>query len=129
VVCDNTWLSAEKVIKMRFGITGLMFGFFLCCNPIALGQDDDPDKKEARPDPNEGFTLSQRWCASCHIVSRDQSKGTDATPSFEMIARSPEFSVEKLAFFLLAPHPVMPNMSLSRAAARDIAAYIAQLRK
>jgi hypothetical protein len=39
------------------------------------------------------------------------------------------FNVEKLAFFLLDPHPVMPNMSLSRNEAQDIAAYIARIRK
>ncbi|MGY4419945.1 mono/diheme cytochrome c family protein [Bradyrhizobium sp. JR6.1] len=39
------------------------------------------------------------------------------------------FSPEKLAFFLLDPHPKMPNFPLNRAEAADIAAYVASLRK
>ena len=34
----------------------------------------------------------------------------------------------RLTFFLLDPHPKMPDMALSRAEAADLAAYIATLR-
>jgi mono/diheme cytochrome c family protein len=77
---------------------------------------------------DNGSRLAQRWCASCHVVSSSQSKGSDATPSFASIAQRADFNAEKLAFFLLHPHPIMPNMSLSRQEAQDIAAYIATLR-
>ena len=80
-------------------------------------------------DADNGSLLAQRWCTSCHIVSSTQSKGNDGTPSFASIAQRADFSVEKLAFFLLNPHPIMPNMSLSRNEAQDIAAYIARLRQ
>ena len=80
-------------------------------------------------DADNGSRLAERWCASCHIVSSTQSKGFDGTPSFASVAQRPDFSVEKLAFFLFNPHPIMPNMSLTRNEAQDIAAYIAQLRK
>jgi mono/diheme cytochrome c family protein len=76
-----------------------------------------------------GSRLAQRWCASCHIVSRSQSKGSDATPSFASIAQRSDFSVEKLTFFLLEPHPKMPNMALSRQEAEDLAAYIGRQRR
>ncbi len=79
--------------------------------------------------PNNGATLAQRWCAACHIVSSSQSKGTDITPSFASIAERPDFNVEKLAFFLLEPHPKMPNMSLSRDEAKDLSAYIGEQRR
>ncbi len=79
----------------------------------------------SRPDPQKGAVLAQRWCASCHVVAPDQTKAVDSARSFAAIARSPDFNVEKLAFFLLDPHPVMPNMALSRNEARDLAAYIA----
>jgi len=49
-------------------------------------------------------------------------------PSFASVARKPDFSPERLAFFLLDPHPKMPNFPLSRAEAGDIAAYIGSLR-
>ena len=80
-------------------------------------------------DANNGLRLAERWCASCHLVTRTQSKGADSAPSFASVAQRAGFSVEKLAFFLLDPHPIMPNMSLSRTEAADIAAYIARLRK
>lgn len=38
------------------------------------------------------------------------------------------FDAAKLAFFLLDPHPKMPNMQLTRSEAADIAAYISTLR-
>jgi len=79
-------------------------------------------------DADNGSRLAQRWCASCHIVSSSQSKGSDTTPSFASIAHRADFNVEKLAFFLLDPHPKMPNMSLTRSEAEDLAAYIATQR-
>jgi mono/diheme cytochrome c family protein len=85
----------------------------------------EPERKVPRADPEQGAVLAQRWCAACHVVSKSQSQATDGTRSFAAIAQSPDFSVDRLAFFLLDPHPVMPNMTLSRNEARDIAAYIA----
>ena len=76
-------------------------------------------------DVENGQTLAERWCTSCHVVSGSQSKGTDLAPSFASIAERPDFNVDKLAFFLLDPHPKMPNMALSRAEAANISAYIA----
>jgi hypothetical protein len=40
----------------------------------------------------------------------------------------PDFDAAKIAAFLLEPHPKMPNMSLSRTEAADLAAYIATLK-
>ena len=88
----------------------------------------DSETKKSVPDPEKGATLAQRWCASCHIVSPGQRSGIDGTPSFAAIAGRENFNVEKLAFFLLDPHPVMPRMALSRNEARDLAAYIAKQR-
>jgi mono/diheme cytochrome c family protein len=93
------------------------------------GAAAQPAEKAVRqPDPKQGAALAQRWCASCHVVSKEQAKASDGTRSFAAIAQSPDFSVEKLAFFLLDPHPVMPSMTLSRDEARDLAAYIGTLR-
>jgi mono/diheme cytochrome c family protein len=85
----------------------------------------EPERKVERPNPENGAVLAQRWCASCHVVSKSQTSASDSTRSFAAIAKSPDFNVERLALFLLDPHPVMPNMTLSRNEARDIAAYIA----
>jgi len=96
---------------------------------IALVVSAAANQTALAADANNGLRLAERWCASCHVVSSTQSKGADGVPSFAAVAQRPGFSVEKLAFFLLDPHPVMPNMSLSRNEAQDIAAYIARLRK
>ncbi len=80
-------------------------------------------------DAAKGQQLALRWCASCHAVAAEISRSTDTPPAFVSIARRPDFDQNRLAFFLLDPHPVMPNMSLSRSEAADLAAYIASLRK
>jgi len=49
-------------------------------------------------------------------------------PPFATIAKIPGFDAGKIALFLLDPHPKMPDMSLSRAEAADLAAYIASLK-
>ncbi|MDH2353118.1 cytochrome c [Bradyrhizobium sp. SSUT112] len=72
-------------------------------------------------DADHGADLARRWCAS-------QAQASADVPSFASVARSPDFNSEKLALFLLDPHPKMPNFPLSRTEAGDLAAYIASLR-
>ena len=86
--------------------------------PAALAADSDNGKR-----------LAERWCASCHVVAPDQKAASADAPPFESVAHTPGFNAEKLAFFLLEPHPKMPSMSLSRNEANDIAAYIGRLAK
>jgi len=82
-----------------------------------------------RSDANHGAELAKRWCASCHLVEGAQKQASADVPPFAAIANKSDFSAEKLAFFLLDPHPKMPNFPLSRNEAGDIAAYIGSLRK
>jgi len=103
---------------MRLSIACLALALLFCSNKATFAADAD-----------NGLRLAQRWCASCHVVASGQSRGSDAVPTFSSIARREGFNADKLAFFLLVPHPLMPNMSLSRDEARDIAAYIATLRR
>src|SRR5262245_49599907 len=79
-------------------------------------------------DAKHGAELAKRWCASCHVVTDGQTAASADVPSFASVARRPDFSPERLAFFLLDPHPKMPNFPLSRIEAADIAAYIGSLR-
>jgi mono/diheme cytochrome c family protein len=83
----------------------------------------------AAADADHGADLARRWCASCHVVSPDQAQASIDVPPFAAIARKTDFTPEKVAFFLLDPHPKMPSFPLSRAEAADIAAYIGSLRK
>ena len=74
-----------------------------------------------------GRALAQRWCAACHIVSAGQKEASADAPPFATIAHM-SISAQALSYFLLDPHPKMPTLPLSRAAADDIAAYIKSLR-
>jgi mono/diheme cytochrome c family protein len=58
---------------------------------------------------------------------RPESTRTQA-PTFASVAKRPGFDAARIAFFLLDPHPKMPNMALSRDEAADIAAYLATLK-
>jgi mono/diheme cytochrome c family protein len=75
-----------------------------------------------------GKELAQRWCATCHLVAPDQARASTDVPPFASVARQPGFDAARLALFLLDPHPKMPNMSLTRDEASDLAAYIASLK-
>lgn len=80
-------------------------------------------------DIDHGEQLARRWCSTCHLVASNQQQANADVPTFSAIARMPNFSPEKVAFFLLDPHPKMPDLSLGRRQAEDIAAYIASLAK
>ena len=78
--------------------------------------------------PDKGETLAKRWCTGCHLVAADQKNATTEAPPFASVAKRPDFDANKIASFLLDPHPKMPNMELSRDETADIAAYIATLK-
>ena len=79
-------------------------------------------------DAANGKRLAERWCASCHVVTSEQQHGNTQAPPFSEIAKKPHLDAPMIALFLLLPHPKMPDMSLSRYEAGDIAAYIASLK-
>ena len=75
-------------------------------------------------DAANGERLAKRWCAACHVVATDQKSGNTQVAPFSAVAKVPGFDAAKLALFLLYPHPKMPDMSLTRNEAADLAAYI-----
>ena len=86
-----------------------------------------PLLNQAWADAANGERLARQWCASCHLVASDQKQASADVPAFATIAKMSDFSRDKLAFFLLDPHPKMPNMSLTRNEATDLADYITSL--
>lgn len=83
---------------------------------------------QAAGDSINGEKLARIWCSACHVVSADQNSGSPDVPTFQWIARNPLKTPEKLTLFLADPHPVMPNMGLSRTEVADIVAYIGTLK-
>jgi mono/diheme cytochrome c family protein len=77
--------------------------------------------------PANGERIAMRWCSSCHAVGPAQPSATEAPP-FSSIARKHRLDGRWIAFFLLNPHPQMPDFGLTRDAASDLAAYILKQR-
>jgi mono/diheme cytochrome c family protein len=88
-----------------------------------------PFPAHAAGDAGHGEQLARRWCAACHIVAVDQTRGADNVPTFSEIAHIPGFDAAKMGLFLCDPHPKMPGMQLSTQEAADLAAYIVALGK
>jgi mono/diheme cytochrome c family protein len=87
-----------------------------------------PGSTACAADADNGKTIANRWCASCHVVNHEQKLATDQAPPFASIAKTPSFDASKLAFLLRKPHPNMPSLELSRAEIIDLADYIQTLK-
>ncbi|HUK57644.1 MAG TPA: c-type cytochrome [Stellaceae bacterium] len=77
-------------------------------------------------DADAGKRLADQWCTSCHVVGGG-GHGTDAAPPLPTIAKSIQ-DPARLRAWLVAPHPPMPNLNLSRAEIDNITAYLESLR-
>ena len=77
-------------------------------------------------DAANGKLIAQRWCAACHVVAPDQTRGSTEVPSFAAVAVK-YAEAKKLATFLASPYPRMPNMALSQPEIADLVAYIMSL--
>jgi mono/diheme cytochrome c family protein len=105
-------MSSERGLKL-VGLQGLALAATLIGTPGLAA------------DPRNGEHLARRWCVACHVVASSQHRSTtDQAPPFATIASRPGFNAGKVALFLLDPHPKMPDMSLARTEAADLAAYI-----
>jgi mono/diheme cytochrome c family protein len=80
----------------------------------------------AKADAAKGGVVAKRWCASCHVVAKDQTSANADAPSFFDIARR-RTDKKQIANFLVDPHPPMPDMHLSRKEIDDITSYIRSL--
>ncbi len=110
-------LQLRLAASVRGPLTGLALGVTAALSTGAA----------TAADVAHGEQLARRWCAVCHIVSADQTHGADNAPAFATVAKIPGFDADKIAKFLMDPHPKMPDMQLGRDEAKDLAAYIVSL--
>ena len=103
--------------KFKQAAWGMLFAVALLAKPTFAADADN------------GRRLAFRWCQPCHVVASTQTRPTGEATPFDEIARRPNFDAARLALFLLDPHPKMPDMSLTRNEAADLAAYIGSLAK
>jgi mono/diheme cytochrome c family protein len=101
--------------SLSFAFAGLLVG--VLSSPVSFAAD-----------ASHGKVLAERWCAGCHLVGPEQRQANADVRSFVAIGRDPKFNANRLAFFLLDPHPKMPDMQLTRTEAQDLAAYVKSLR-
>ncbi|MBK4720346.1 c-type cytochrome [Azospirillum sp. YIM DDC1] len=83
-------------------------------------------------DAEAGRSIADRWCAACHVISDGNAdspavRGTDAVPTLASIARDPNRGPNWLRQWLVAPHPPMPDLNLSRSETDDVIAYLQRM--
>ncbi len=87
------------------------------CAGVALGSTAQA------ADAGKGKIIAQRWCATCHVVSPEQSSASVDVPTFMDISKR-RTETKALANFIADPHPVMPQMALTREDVDDVVRYI-----
>jgi len=79
-------------------------------------------------DARRGELFARRVCGFCHVVAEGQPARDPDAPSFRSIAESRQFREKGVKFFW-ERHPKMPDLALTQAEARDLAAYLKSLAK
>jgi len=109
--------------KLKLAVVGVVAWLLASSALFAI------DSESHYGDAEYGRSLAIRWCGSCHVVTVDQQRFMPGAPPFATIAQSANIDGDRLARLLLAPHPKMARLALSRTAVDDIAAYIGSLKK
>jgi cytochrome c len=74
-------------------------------------------------DPVAGHQLAVRWCSSCHAVD-ELHAGQGGVPSFALIGAGSGRDKAHARAWLMAPHPPMPDLNLTRVEIDNVLAYI-----
>ena len=79
---------------------------------------------------DQGQTLAQRLCASCHAIGRGERSPIPVAPAFRRIEPRVDLEqmIERLQDGLIAGHPEMPVFILKDDEARALVAYMKSLR-
>ena len=74
--------------------------------------------------------MAERWCASCHVVSRSATVGSaTGAQSFPALAGDPSMTASRLRAAMTSQHGGrMPDFSLTQGEQDDLIAYIFSLR-
>lgn len=81
-----------------------------------------------QPNIENGKALADKLCVTCHAVEDRTGSAHSDIPSFKAAANRAGQTKEKLANWLMSPHPPMPNPNLTREEIRDIGGYLLSLR-
>ena len=86
---------------------------------------------ERSGDPATGRRFALQTCALCHVVASGQlaPKRFATAPSFNTIANMNSTTASSLHAYLSTPHPIMPNLILTRQEQRDVITYILSLKR
>ena len=104
--------SNPLIAAIRLTLAAIAFAF-LAVTAIRQAQAADIEK---------GKALAERWCASCHAVSAQQTRASTDAPSFASIAQNRR--IPEITNFLTQSHPSMPDMSLTTSEITDLIAYM-----
>jgi mono/diheme cytochrome c family protein len=96
---------------------------------LALAAASPAARAQQQADPRIGERIARQWCASCHLVARDQRAGApDTAPPFASIAARPGVTAGGLRTVIQMPYPRMPQIALSRDETEHVIAYILSLK-
>lgn len=76
-----------------------------------------------------GRQLAQHYCAACHVLDPNDTRGMTDAPAFVVLANRPGTTEQTLSRFIQKPHLQIPDTGRPPAEADAIAAYIMSLRK
>lgn len=83
---------------------------------------------QSAADIARGKSIAEQWCSSCHV--EDAATAERILPeivTFTEVAKKGGLTPERLTAILAAPHPAMPELSLSRSQIADLSAYVSSL--
>lgn len=78
-----------------------------------------------------GLAFAEQRCSACHAVAENRTSPNPEAPAFEDIANRPGVTPDTLELFLRDSHnyPEAMNFRVESAQIRDLAEYIATLKK
>jgi mono/diheme cytochrome c family protein len=80
-------------------------------------------------DASRGQEYAARICAECHAIAGGGPSPNTSAPPFSAIANTPGMTEAALAVFLFTPHRQMPDLIIPPPNARDLIAYVLQMRR